>query len=115
MTKIKYDYILVDDDLLVRMTWELNAQVRNHKLKVYENPEDLKLDLSSIDLNTIFYIDSNLGKNVNGEDIKGEHLANELFDAGFMNLYLVTGYESSSFSHLKYIKGVFKKDPPKLP
>ena len=112
--KTKYDYILVEDDELVRMTWEFNAQSRKHNIKIFSNAKDLESNLGDIDLETIFYIDSNLGKDENGQEVKGEELAKRLFENGFSRLYLATGHHESAFSHLNFLKGVTTKEPPKV-
>ena len=56
----------------------------------------------------IFYIDVHLSDNENGEQV-----TKELFELGFKNLYLATGFEVDQFSHITWIKGVVGKSPPK--
>lgn len=111
--KIKYDYILIDDDELVRMTWEFNAQIRKHNFKAYSNAKDLELDLVNIDVETVLYIDSNLGKDEDGQEVKGEILAQKIFKQGFLKIYLATGYNPEAFNHIQFIKGIINKEPPK--
>jgi hypothetical protein len=41
----------------------------------------------------------------------GVEISKELFNLGFKNLYLTTGYESDQFSHVTWIKGVVGKTP----
>ena len=56
---------------------------------------------------TKIYIDSELGKNIKGEDI-----AKELNTKGFNNIYIETGHPKEQFAHLKFIKEVIGKEPP---
>jgi hypothetical protein len=61
---------------------------------------------STLDRSVPIYIDSNLG---NG--IRGEVEAKRLFDLGFKNIYLATGYEPDKFPNLPYLSGVVEKEP----
>ena len=65
-------------------------------------------ELPSISCETEIYIDSNLSA---GEP-KGEDLAKELFDRGYRNLFLTTGYSPDRFSGVSWIKKVTGKEPP---
>jgi NDP-sugar pyrophosphorylase family protein len=47
-----------------------------------------------------------------GEGQKGEDFAKELFQEGFNEIYLATGYPASYFEDLVGIKKVVSKDPP---
>lgn len=51
--------------------------------------------------------DSNLQ---NGE--KGEEISKTLYDLGFTQLYLATGYQPEKFGQLPWIKQVVGKAPP---
>ena len=106
------DYILLDDDDLVRSTWKINAEFHGHQIKIYSSSSELMADIMTIDNSTRFYIDSNLGINKLGIEIRGEDVANEIFRLGFKNIYLATGYEPDKFSALTFLKGVVGKDPP---
>jgi hypothetical protein len=63
-------------------------------------------NLASIPKHTAIYIDSDLG-----QDIKGEIFAKELFEQGYHELYLATGYRSSDYDLKQYpwFKGVTDK------
>ena len=43
---------------------------------------------------------------------KGEELAREIYNQGYKNLYIATGFESNKFKELKFLKGVIGKVPP---
>ena len=76
-------------------------------LIVFSSPNELFEQIDSIDKNSTFYIDSNLG-----QELKGEKIALELYRKGFTNLFMTTGYNSDDFKELKFIKGVKDKSPP---
>jgi hypothetical protein len=44
--------------------------------------------------------------------IKGEEIAEKLFDMGFNNIYLATGYDADYFSDIPFIRGIVGKSPP---
>jgi len=49
-----------------------------------------------------------------GDNIKGEQYAKYLYDRGFTDLYLATGYQPEQFGHLPWIKSIVSKEPPFL-
>lgn len=102
------DLVLVDNDELVRLTWQSRVAKNKKKILCYSNVLDLKKDLAKLPKETIFYIDVHLSNNENGID-----LSKELFELGFNELYLATGEDESSFSDLSWIKGIVGKAPPK--
>lgn len=99
--------VLLDDDSLVRMTWKMQAEQTGIDIKIFEDPNELFSSISEMKKNSIFYIDSCLSN-----DQKGEDVAKKLYNMGYENLYIATGYESENFKHLDYIKGVIGKKPP---
>ena len=58
------------------------------------------------DVKSKIYVDSNLGNGV-----KGEEIAKQISDLGFENIYLCTGYRSSDFAKMPWIKDILGKDP----
>ncbi len=104
-TRDRYDAIVLDDDDLILMTWKMAASDRNKSVLCFSNGSDLKSNLKNIDPDCAFYIDSNLSKNEKGEDI-----AKGLFELGYKNLYLATGYEPDQFSHVTWVKAIVGKD-----
>lgn len=47
-----------------------------------------------------------------GDSQRGEILSKQVFEMGYTNLYLVTGYEAKDFKSLPHIKEVLGKAPP---
>lgn len=107
LKQIIFDLILLDNDELVRLTWEVKAKKSGKKILCLSTAAELRGKLSDLTSETLFYIDVQLSDTENGELI-----SKELFDLGFTNLYLATGHNSDDFSHLTWIKGVVGKSPP---
>ena len=63
----KYDYILLDDDDLVKMTWKHAAGKRN--LLFFSRPDDLINYLPRLQKSCPIHIDSGLGNGIKGEDV----------------------------------------------
>jgi signal transduction histidine kinase len=104
--KIKYDIVLLDDDQLIRLTWEMKARKNNKSILCFASTIELWANLDKLDKNSIFYIDVHISEIENGEDI-----SKELFKLGFLNLYLATGFEADQFAHVTWVKGVVGKNP----
>jgi hypothetical protein len=103
----KPDAVLLDDDDLVHFAWDLSAQALGKKLDIFSEPGKLFAAIGEYSADTKFYIDSNLGA-----DIKGEQVAERLHRLGFNNLYLATGSCPDLYSSLTFLKGVVDKLPP---
>lgn len=99
--------ILLDDDELVRLTWESVAKRKNINFVAYANPSDLYKDIEFIDRSSRLYIDSLLGN-----DVKGEDIAADLFQKGFKEIYITSGFNKEFFNHLTFIRDVRDKRPP---
>lgn len=101
--------VLLDDDELVRLAWEMSAKSCDVTLKTYSKLSELLKDIEKFGSNTSFYIDYDLDENFNGEKV-----VIDLNKKGFKKLFLATGHNSSNFSHLKFLSGVIGKTPPWL-
>jgi len=103
----KLDWILIDDDPLIRTTWEIHAKNKNQKCKTFSHPDNFFNEAHLFNFNTPIYVDSSLS-----HDLKGEFIAKEIFQLGFKNLYLSTGYSSDHFPKMEWIKEIVGKYPP---
>ncbi|GEM_PF-2397814 len=101
------DIVLIDDDLISHMTWNIAAKGSGKKLLAIADPHEFWSYLGNIKQSTPVYIDSNLGNN-----LKGEVFAKSIYERGFKNIFLTTGFDPTEFSHLNYLKGVIGKTPP---
>jgi signal transduction histidine kinase len=106
--KIKYDIVLLDNDPLVCLTWEMKAKRNGKSILVLTSAKVLYEELSEIDYDSIFYIDVHLTESGTAD---GVQVSKKLYDLGCLNLYLATGYEADKFSHITWIKGVVGKTP----
>ena len=109
MVQIEYDAILIDDDKLVRLNWELSAEGCQKIIRTFESVEDFLAVKGEIPFLTAVYIDSQLGN-----DARGELESRKIFESGFKTIYLATGLEKDLFDlkTLHWVKGVIKKEPP---
>jgi signal transduction histidine kinase len=99
--------LLLDDDELVRLTWQSMAKKLNKKLIAIASPIELKDQLVKLKKDSDIYIDSFLGNGIKGEDI-----ALDLHLRGYKNIYITSGYEKNHFQHLTFLKGIKDKSPP---
>ena len=91
--------VLLDDSNIVHMTWEMAAEEAGVELLGYTDPDKFMADLGNFPKDMPIYIDSDLGEN-----IKGEKIAAELKEKGFMNLCLATAHPPERFAHLPWLK-----------
>ena len=98
--------VLLDDDALTHMTWEMAAEGHGIELKAFTNPSEFLSSLEAFPKDIPLYIDSDLGEN-----IKGENIAAELKEKGFTNICLTTAHPPEKFAHLPWLK-VVTKEPP---
>jgi len=101
------DAILIDDDSLIRDCWQFKAEKTNLNLESFSSAIDFFNVEDAYKRDTPIYLDVSLGHGVRGDEV-----ALSLFSMGFNNIYLVTGYEPETFTHLTFIKGVIGKAPP---
>jgi signal transduction histidine kinase len=98
--------VLLDDDMLVHMNWKMAAKAASVELKAYKTREDFTAGITNLPKDTPIYIDSDLGK-----DIKGEDIAKDLHDKDFSDITMATGHGADKFTHLPWLK-VTGKEPP---
>ena len=101
--------VFIDDDEVMRMTWAFAAENAGKKLTTYSSFDEFIHDVDKYNKNTIIYIDSDLGNN-----IRGEICAKHLFDIGFIEIHLATGYPKGRFNHMPWLKTIVGKEPPFL-
>jgi len=95
-----FEYVYIEDDMLLRMGWERVAKRKKIKLLTLESPRMFHAHLDKINPETTkIYIDSSLGEN----EMKGEDFAQQLHDQGHKNLFIATGYEKEKFAHLPWL------------
>jgi signal transduction histidine kinase len=96
-----YDYVYIDDDELMRISWERKAKNKNLSLLVLSSTKELENHLDKISKDsTQFYIDSHLGEG----EMLGEDFAKILHEQGYKHLSIASGYEEKHFVHLEWLK-----------
>ncbi|ODN42867.1 hypothetical protein BGC07_07945 [Piscirickettsia litoralis] len=100
--------VLIDDSEIVRTTWELAAERSQVMLTTYPSEIDFFAHHHNHEKYTHIYIDSNLADNV-----KGELIAEKIYNLGFHHITLTTGYSPNKFAgNYSWIKEVISKEPP---
>ncbi len=105
--RIYYDAVLLDDDELVRVCWEMDACQREMSFLAFQDPDSFFEALPKIHFETPIYIDSNLGNGVSGE-----RLLTQVAELGFKRVHLATGYDFTLFEHIPRSIGIVGKEPP---
>jgi signal transduction histidine kinase len=98
--------VLLDNDELVRITWEHCAKKNNVNLQTYSSAEVFMKSICTFNKDTALYIDSDLG------DIKGEEIAKKLNEEGFLNISITSGHPSENFKQYSFLKTIISKSPP---
>ena len=83
---MRIDCALIDDDPIIRLSWEIIAGKHKKCLRTFESPEAFFSQSSEIDLSTPVYVDYHLGGGMNGVDV-----ARRLIAHGFVDVQLATG------------------------
>jgi hypothetical protein len=104
---VQPDAVLLDDHVWIRKGWELSAARAGKRLLTCGSIREFSVLERDLDRSTVIFIDSDLR-----DEMPGERFAWSLFDAGFTELYLATGFEAERFPVLPWLKGVQGKDPP---
>ena len=99
--------VLIDDDELVRMDWEINAKNKGIKFMAFNNSGEFIKLAPKLNKDVHVYIDSNLG-----EDLSGEQIAKQINEMGIDNIYLTTGFEKGRFGNLPWVKEIVGKKTP---
>jgi signal transduction histidine kinase len=101
-----FDGILIDDDRLVHACWRSEANSRNKKYLGFSHPEEFLFESNRIHFDSKIFVDSNLG---NG--IKGEEFSKVIYNIGFKNIFLCTGYPEDSLPDMFWVKKTVGKSP----
>ncbi len=104
--KERYDACLIDDDDLIISTWKISAKVKNKTFISFPTPEAFFSKAANLDFATPIYVDSNLGNGV-----KGEEVSFKIYEIGFKNIWLCTGYDPGNFLPVPHLQGIIGKDP----
>jgi hypothetical protein len=101
--------VLVDDDPLVHMLWQMSFKAEGRQLLSFRSAQDFLSQTASIPKQTPIYLDENLE-----DGISGLTLARDLFRQGYHRLFLATGHSPDHLGEQAWLAGIVGKDPPKL-
>lgn len=104
--KAVFDAVLIDDDPLVHLTWNVSAKENQKSIATYKTEIEFFSHAQSLELSTPIVIDLNLSNGV-----KGEIVAQKVHDLGFKNVFIGTGLSSTDSTLPTFIKGVLGKAP----
>jgi len=97
-------HVLIDDDNLIHMSWQLEAKKNNIELHTYKTIDEFLEKSTEYQKTSKIYIDSNLEN-----DIKGEVESEKIANLGFTELYLATGYAPEDIDKPEWIKEIVGK------
>lgn len=86
-----YNYLYIEDDQMMCFLWSEKAKKKGVNLKIINHPDQFESIKNQINFNTKIYCDSKF------DGAKGEDLLNLLYEIGYRNLYLTTGYKKTEF------------------
>lgn len=99
--------VLIDDDKLIHLGWVHKAGKTGVELRCFYSVEEFLAVYKEFDLDTNIYIDSDLKQGK-----KGEIEVQRLYQLGFRNLYLVTGYNDLNKDDFPWLKNILSKNAP---
>lgn len=106
--RVRWDAILIDDDPLVHALWKSDAKQKKKHVLLFFSAADFLQGADMVSEDTPIYVDSSLGS-----DLPGEQSAKRLYDRGFKELFLATGYPAKHFREsMPWLKGIVGKEPP---
>lgn len=103
----KYTHCHIDDDFYIRSDWKRSAKKCGISMLSASSRDELMENINDLGPETKIYIDSQLEE----DDPPGEILAKELYDLGFKDLTMSTGYTKDKFKDMPWIKDVIGKGP----
>lgn len=103
--EVKQHY-LIDDDELVRITWEARARKNGISLQTFNSHNKFLEVKNTILKDSLIFIDSELG------NIKGEEIALTLHEEGFTNISITSGHPPENFKQLHFLRTIISKAAP---
>lgn len=96
--------VLIDDDILIQLGWELKAEKEGYRVDCYSSIDDFLKASDKYPKDVTIYVDSNLGA-----DKPGEEDSKRIANLGFENIILNTGYSDLDILNFPWIKGIHIK------
>ena len=102
------EYILLDDDMALTMSWELEACQAGVDLITFNTVKEFKAVAEQLKKDAVLCIDLHLSeKNLSGLDV-----AEWCYQNGFKYIYIVTGDELFKQKEFPWLIGIIDKYPP---
>jgi FixJ family two-component response regulator len=98
--------VLIDDDKLVHINWASYCKNKGVPFVGFKSIYEFIKDSDTFDKRIKIFVDSNLG-----DGTKGEIESQKIFNLGFRNIYLATGYQKSEINKPSWIIDVYLKGP----
>jgi len=105
--KADANLIIIDDNQALTDAWILSGEMAGKHVVAFNKINDFRSVMTQYNKNVPIYIDSDLN-----DIIKGQDFAKELYEDGFVNIYLATGFLPQDFPKMYWIKEVVGKEPP---
>ncbi|MCT4641584.1 MAG: HAMP domain-containing histidine kinase [Bacteriovoracaceae bacterium] len=102
-----HNLVLIDDDELIHKFWQMEAKIKGYNIYTYKNIDDFLDNFNLSNKDSPIYIDVNLGKNICGIE-----QSKRIYDLGFTNIHLATGYSKKDLEYPRYIKSIVSKRFP---
>ena len=99
--------VLIDDDAWVQESWQVIAEEYGKSIATYRSYDHFLTDQNTISKSTPIFVDFKLA---DGE--RGDVVSKKIYDDGFKELFIATGFKLKNKDELKWIKGVTGKKPP---
>ena len=107
----KCEFVLIDNDHLVRDVWELVAKSEGKRILIFEDVESFLN--ARVPYDTTIFLDEQLGHDKFGNEVCGTEKAIDLWKMGYRKIHLATGVPSSE-GVPPWIKSVRGKSYPTL-
>lgn len=101
------DCILIDDDFLIRKTWEFAAKKASKNIVCFKSVIEFLRVAENYDFQIPLYLDQELG-----DGLLGVEEAINIYERGYHKIYLATGFPKDSIVLPYYILDVVGKTPP---
>lgn len=99
--------ILLDNSQIILDAWKLRAFEKNVEFYGFLEIYDMLNFIRDCDKSVDIYIDYDLGRGLSGDKI-----ACDLYEQGFENLFICTGFDKEDLKQVNFIKDIIGKEPP---
>jgi anti-sigma regulatory factor (Ser/Thr protein kinase) len=101
--------VLIDDDKFIRINWARHFKARGITFNSFSTINDFIENQKLISKDFYIYVDSCLS-----DGSKGEVESQKIYELGFKNIFLSTGYEKSTINKPSWIKDIIPKSPAQV-